>query len=114
MEDWKVSYNEMLACDRARGDYRKTRKYQYFQKKQIVTLVLHSRWVTILKLYQILLTKTQGKDKPGRNTTRIEHEQKYERRSTCKYFRIRSITCKYWQCLHRFSKFNQLPEGCDI
>ena len=31
--------------------------------------------MTILKLYQILLTKTQGKDKPGTNTTRIKHEQ---------------------------------------
>ena len=48
---------------------------------QVVTPALNIRLGTVLKLYQILLSKTQEKDKPGTNTVRIEQEQKWEKMS---------------------------------
>ena len=45
------------------------------------TTVLHIRLGTVLKLYQILLAKTQPKDKPGTSTARIEQKQKWEKMS---------------------------------
>ena len=48
---------------------------------QVVTAVLHIKLGTVLKLYQILQTKTQQKDKPRTNTARKEQEQKWERMS---------------------------------
>ena len=91
MEDLEASYNEMLTDDRAGGDCHKTGKFHesiihaaIFPIKtlsQVVTPVLHIRLGTVLKLYQILLSKTQQKDKPGTNTARIEQEQKWEKTS---------------------------------
>ena len=48
---------------------------------QVVTSVLHIRLGTVVKLYQILLSKTQQKDKPRTNTARIEQEQKWDKMS---------------------------------
>ena len=86
MEDLEASYNEMLTDNRAGGDFHKTGKFHesiihaaIFPIKtlsQVVTPVLHIRLGTVLKLYQILLAKTQEKDKPGTNAARIEQEQK--------------------------------------
>ena len=91
VEDLEASYNKMLADDRAGGDCHKTGKFHesiihaaIFPIKtlsQVVTPVLHIRLGTVLKLYQILLSKTQQKDKPGTNTARIEQEQKWEKMS---------------------------------
>ena len=47
----------------------------------VVTTVLHVRFGRVLKLYQILLAKTQPKGKPGTNTARIEQKQKWEKMS---------------------------------
>ena len=44
---------------------------------QFVTPVLHTRLGTVLKLYQILLSKTQQKDKPRTKSARIEQKQKW-------------------------------------
>ena len=91
MEDLEASHNEMLTDDRAGGDCHKTGKFHesiihaaIFPIKtlsQVVTPVLHIRLGTVLKLYQILLAKTQEKDKPGTNAARTEQEQKWERMS---------------------------------
>ena len=91
MEDLKVSYNKMLADDRAGGSCQKTGKFHksiiypaIFPIKtlsQVVTPVLHTRLGTVLKLYQIPLAKTQQKEKPGKNAARIEQEQKWKKMS---------------------------------
>ena len=87
----EASYNELLADDTAGGDCHKTGTFHesiihaaIFSIKtlsQVATPVLHIRLGTVLKLYQILLTKTQQKDRPGTNTARIEQEQKLARKS---------------------------------
>ena len=81
----------VTSCNKAGGDCHKTRKFHgsiihaaMFPIKtlsQVVTPVLHIRLGTTLKLYQILLAKTQQKDKPGTSTARTEQEQKWERMS---------------------------------
>ena len=85
MEDLEASYNEILTDDRAGGDCHKTGKFHesiihavIFITKTLST-VLHIRLGTVLKLYQILLYKTQQRDKPGTNTARTEQEQKWEK-----------------------------------
>ena len=91
MEDLKTCCNEMLTDDRAGGDCHKTGKFHgsiihaaMFPIKtlsQVVTPVLHIRLGTILKLYQILLAKTQQKGKPGTSTARTKKKKKWERMS---------------------------------
>ena len=89
MGNFQANYHEMFA-DTAGGDYPKTGKFHesiihaaIYKKKllsEVVTPVLHIRLGTVLKLYQILPTKTQQKDTSGKNTARIEKEQ-WERMS---------------------------------
>ena len=89
MGNFQANYHEMFA-DPAGGDYPKTGKFHesiihaaIYKKKllsEVVTPVLHIRLGTVLKLYQILPTKTQQKDTSGKNTARIEKEQ-WERMS---------------------------------
>ena len=89
MGNFQANYHEMFA-DTAGGDYPKAGKFHesiihaaIYKKKllsEVVTPVLHIRLGTVLKLYQILPTKTQQKDTSGKNTARIEKEQ-WERMS---------------------------------
>ena len=90
MGNFQANYHEMFA-DTAGGNYPKTGKFHesiihaaIYKKKllsEVVTPVLHIRLGTVLKLYQILPTKTQQKDTSGKNTARIEKEQQWERMS---------------------------------
>ena len=85
MGNFQANYHEMFA-DSAGGDYPKAGKFHesiihaaIYKKKllsEVVTPVLHIRLGTVLKLYQILPTKTQQKDTSRKNTAKIEQEQK--------------------------------------
>ena len=102
MGNFQANYHEMFA-DTAGGDYPKTGKFhesiiyaRIYKKKllsEVVTPVLHMRLGTVLKLYQILPTKTQQKDTSGKkhcqNRTRTTMGE-----NECKSFRIRSRKCK--------------------
>ena len=83
MEDLKASYNEMLAGQKKKLNFYESIIYPaIFPIKtlsQVVIRVLRIRLGTVLKLYQILLAKTQQKDKAGTNTARIELEQKWKK-----------------------------------
>ena len=120
VERTMASYNEMLTDDRAGGDCHKTGTFHesiihaaIFPIKtlsQVVTPVLHIRLGTVLKLYQILLAKTQEKDKPGTNAARIEQEQKWERMSAdlleleVELVNTGSVFIEDWQTLDDITK----------
>ena len=84
MEGLKASYNKMLAGQKTWNFHESIIYPAIFPIKtlsQVVIPVLHIRLGTVLKLYQILLAKTQQKDKAGTNTARIELEQKWKKMS---------------------------------
>lgn len=85
MKHLEFSFNEMLTDNRAGGDfYRTVKGHQSITHAAIfpiktmspfVTPILYIRLGTVLKLYQILLTKTKQKYKLGTNTARVEQEK---------------------------------------
>ena len=91
MEYLKASYNKMLThhiaghhCHEKEGSFVNQffmQEYSDQKKSQPVTALLNRRLETVFKLYQILLAKTQEKDKPGTKTAIIEQVQKWEKMS---------------------------------
>ena len=87
IKDLEASYNKNLVDDRA-GGLHKRRKFHesiisraFFPIKSlspVVPSVLHIKLAIVLKLYQILLSKTQQKDGTETNTARTDQEEKGE------------------------------------
>ena len=101
MGNFQANYHEMFA-DTAGGDYPKTGKFHesiihagIYKKKllsEVATPILHIRLGTVLKLYQILPSKTTKRhirEKHCQNRTRTTMGE-----NECKSFRIRSRKCK--------------------
>ena len=87
----EASYNKNFIDDRAGGDLHKTGKYHesvtgkviFLLKSlsQVVTPNLHIRLGTVLKLSQILPTKTQEKDSTEINSARADQDEVWESKS---------------------------------
>ena len=91
LKELEASYKKHLTDDRAGGDLHKTGKYHesvtgevIFPLKslsQVVTPLLHIRLGTVLKFYQILLTKTQEKDSTETKSARADQEEVWDSKS---------------------------------
>ena len=91
VKELEASYNENLTDDRAGGDLHKIRKchesvtgkaiFPPSSLSPVVTPVLHVRLGTVLKFYQILLTKTQEKNSTETNSARAYQKEEWESKS---------------------------------
>ena len=90
IEDLEASYNENLVDDRAGGLHKREKFHESIISRplfpikslsHVVPPVLHIKLGIVLKLYQILLSKTQEKDNNETSTARTDQEEKWERES---------------------------------
>ena len=87
IEDLEASYNENLVDDRAGGLHKRGKFHESIISRplfpikslsHVVPPVLHIKLGIVLKLYQILLSKTQEKDNIETSTARADQEEKWE------------------------------------
>ena len=87
IEDLEASYNENLVDDRAGGHHKRGKSHESITSRplfpiqklsHVVPSALHIKLGIVLKLYQILLSKTQQKDNIETSTARVDQEKKWE------------------------------------
>ena len=87
IEDLEASYNENLVDDRACGLHKRGKFHESIISRalfpikplsNVVPPVLHIKLGIVLKLYQILLSKTRQKDIIETSTARADQEEKWE------------------------------------
>ena len=90
IEDLETSYNENLVDDRAGGLHKREKFHESIigsplfpikSLSHVVPSVLHIGLGIVLKLYQILLSKTQEKDNIETSTARADQQEKWEHES---------------------------------
>ena len=87
IEDLEASYNENLVDDRAGGLHKRRKFHESMISRplfpikslcHVVPPVLHIELGKVLRLYQILLSKTQEKDNMETSTARADQEEKWK------------------------------------
>ena len=122
MEYLEASYNKMLThhiaghhCHEKEGSFVNQLFIQEYSHQKVIAChcsperKIGDSFQTLPNFVSQNTRKRQAWNKNCHNRTGTKMGE-----NECRSFRIRSITCKYWQSLQWFSKFNWLNEGCVI
>ena len=110
IEDLEASYNENLVDDRAGGLHKRGKFHESIISRplfpikslsHVVPPVLHIKLGIVLKLYQILLSKTQENENIETSTARADQEKKLEWKSEKLLEKEAELPSTFWLCFYR-------------